>query len=442
MKSCISNTAVAERVYYRDRTRHDRLPYLWQLVCLSLLLSGCASFSPLPLQDWPDPDRIKSMSKNNITVSAAILGNEQAEQLYGVDLAAVGLQAVWLRVKNDNDHSFWLLVAALDPEYFSPDEAASLFYPATVGADEERMTQHFRDLAIPLKTEGGAISEGYVLTPMHEGGRYLTVSLIGRHHVTDFGFAIKLPGGDFDFERLDPVHIYAGADRPDLDREQLRAAIRDLPCCAANEEGLAKGDPLNLVLIGSSDDILASLSRGGWSFTQDINLDTIRRMIGAAISGTAYPVAPISPLYYMGRPQDLALQRARNTIMQRNHLRLWLAPFRYQGKSVWVGQVSRDIRIKATTSSKTLTTHVIDPNIDEAREHVLQSLLIAGVVTRFGFVAGIDPAPVSAPHTNLSDDPYFTDGLRLVLLVSGNTTTAPDEVGFIDWQKSKDPLAK
>ena len=144
----------------------------------------------------------------------------------------------------------------------------------------------------------------------------------------------------------------------------------------------------------------------------------------------------------MERPQDLALQRARNTILQRNHLRLWLAPFRFQGKSVWVGQVSRDIDIKVTTSSSTLTTHVIDPNVDEAREHVLQSLLVAGAIKRFGFVAGIEPASPDNPHTNLSDDPYFTDGLRLVAILSGNTTTSPEAVGFIEWRDSQDPMTK
>ena len=409
---------------------------------LSLLLAACASFKPEPLRQWPDPARIQSQTERGATVSAGILSDDEAATLYGVDLGAVGLQAIWLRVENRSAHSRWLMVAALDPNYFAPDEAAVLFFPALVGEDEARLTAHFRDLAIPLKTRPGEVTEGYVLAPRHEGGRYLTVSLIGRRHVLNFGFAITLSEGDFDFERLDPTTIYAGTEQPDLDMVQLREALRALPCCVASEDGEVAGDPMNLVLIGGASDVMASLSRAGWSFTNVINFDTVRRMIGAAISGAAYPVAPISPLYFMERPQDLALQRARNTILQRNHLRLWLAPFRFQGKSVWVGQVSRDIDIKVTTSSSTLTTHVIDPNVDEAREHVLQSLLVAGAIRRFGFVAGIEPASPDNPHTNLSDDPYFTDGLRLVAILSGNTTTSPEAVGFIEWRDSQDPMTK
>ena len=65
---------------------------------------------------------------------------------------------------------------------------------------------------------------------------------------------------------------------------------------------------------------------------------------------------------------------------------------------------------------------------------------VAGAVERFGFVGGIEPSTPDNPHTNLSDDPYFTDGLRLVVLLSGSTTTAPEAVGFIEWRDSRDPV--
>ena len=437
-KRMLDSAADASRLPPRP---HARLHLRISLAAgLSLLLAACASFTPEPLQNWPDPARIQSQTERGATVSAGILSDQEAEALYGVDLSAVGLQAIWLRVENRSAHSRWLMVSALDPNYFAPDEAAVLFYPVLVGDDEKRLTEHFRQLAIPLKTASGEVTEGYVLAPRHEGGRYLTVSLIGRRHVLNFGFAITLPGDDFDFARLHPAKIYAGLEQPELDLAQLREQLLALPCCVASAEGEAAGDPMNLVLIGNANDVMASLSRAGWSFSNVINFDTVRRMIGAAISGAAYPVAPVSPLYFMDRPQDLALQRARNTILQRNHLRLWLAPFSLQGQHVWVGQVSRDIDIKLTSSSSTLTTHVIDPNVDEARERVLQSLLVAGAVARFGFVGGIEPSTPDNPHTNLSDDPYFTDGLRLVVLLSGSTTTAPEAVGFIEWRDSRDPV--
>ena len=39
-------------------------------------------------------------------------------------------------------------------------------------------------------------------------------------------------------------------------------------------------------------------------------------------------------------------------------MRLWLAPFSYEGKPVWVGQVSRDIGVMFHW--RTITTHAAD----------------------------------------------------------------------------------
>jgi hypothetical protein len=424
-----------------DRSsRPVRARFAIAALALSLLLGACAAFDPQPVDVQAGPNEIQEKTEQAVTVSTTILSDEQALRLYGVDLADVGLQAVWLRIENDSEHAQWLLVSALDPNYFPPDEAAVLFHPSLSDEDEAAVTRHFRELAIPLKTPAGGTSEGYVLAPRHEGGRYVMVKLVNNDGILNFGFAVTLPDGDFDFERLDPDKIYGERELPDLDLEQLRAELRALPCCVTDQSGEREGDPLNLVLVGNVGDLLSAMSRAGWSFTHRIDANTVGRMLGAAISGASYPVAPVSPLYFAGRPQDMALQRARNTIVQRNHLRLWLAPFRFEGRSIWIGQISRDIAVKATTLSPTLTTHVIDPNVDEAREHLLQSLLVAGAIERFAFVTGMAPVPPAEPRRNLTDDPYFTDGLRFVALLSSDGMTPPEEAIYLEWRKSADPI--
>jgi hypothetical protein len=412
------------------------------MLSLTLLLTACATltFNPQPVDVGAGPGEIHTQTEHDITVSTTILSDEQALQQFGVDLADVGLQAIWLRIDNRTDHAHWLLVSALDANYFPPDEAAVLFHAGLSAEQEDAVTRHFRELAVPLKSPPGTVNEGYVLAPRHEGGRYVVVKLASNQHIVDFGFAVTLPDGDFDFERLDPERIYGDQELPDLDLEQLREEVRGLPCCVKDQSGERNGDPLNLVVVGDVGDVLAAMSRAGWSFTHRIDLNTVQRMLGAAVSGAAYPVAPVSPLYFQGRPQDMALQRARNTIVQRNHLRLWLAPFRFEGRSVWVGQISRDIGVKATTKSPTLTTHVIDPNVDEAREHLLQSLLVSGAIERFAFAQGMPPVPASEPQSNLTGDPYFTDGLRFVVILSGDKMTAPEDAEFLEWRNSVDPI--
>lgn len=417
-----------------------RTPVVLLLMLAALALVSCATYEPQPVDVDTGPGEIHSATKQNVTVSATLLSDAQAERLYGVDLAGAGLQAIWLRVENQSERAQWLLVSALDANYYPPGEAAAFFQPGYAEREEQAIARRFDELAIPLKTAAGEVSEGYVVAPRHEGGRYVIVKLLSGQGLLEFGFAVTLPDGEFDFENLQVNRIYGGHELPDLDEAGLRAELRGLPCCVTNEGSDRMGDPLNLVLVGEAADLLSAASRAGWSFTHRVTLDSVRRMIGAALSGAAYPVAPVSPLYLLGRQHDVALQRARSTITQRNHLRLWLAPFRFEGRPVWIGQVSRDVAVKATTKSTTLTTHVIDPNVDEAREHLLQSMIVAGAVERFAFVEAMEPAPRERPRRNLTDDPYFTDGLCVVVMLSPGGIVPPEEAEFLEWRNSTDPL--
>jgi hypothetical protein len=162
-------------------------------------------------------------------------------------------------------------------------------------------------------------------------------------------------------------------------------------------------------------------------------------MIGAAIAENEYITAPISPLYLFGRKQDIALQRGRSTISQRNHMRLWLAPFRCEGLPVWVGQVSRDIGVKVTSKSATLTTHIIDPVVDESREYLLHSLLYNEFVAAFAFGRGAGTATSEGPGYNLVGDPYVTDGMRMIVFLSRDPVPL-EQSRNLSWNESTDPI--
>jgi hypothetical protein len=68
----------------------------------------------------------------------------------------------------------------------------------------------------------------------------------------------------------------------------------------------------------------------------------------------------------------------RQTINERLHLRLWLTPLRFQDKPVWIGQISRAIGVRFTLRTWNLTTHKIDPDVDDARDYVLDDLMESG----------------------------------------------------------------
>jgi hypothetical protein len=106
-----------------------------------------------------------------------------------------------------------------------------------------------------------------------------------------------------------------------------------------------------------------------------------------------------------------------------------VTPLRFEGKPVWIGQVSRDIGVRFTLKTWNLTTHKIDSDVDDARDYVLDDLLESGHIARAGYVLGAAAAERTAPRHNLTGDPYFTDGMRAVAVFSEVRTTP----AFFNW---------
>ena len=421
-----------------------------------LMLAGCASVSFTPGQlTLPDElEGVQSSTIADVSVSVSILTDRQARQHFGVDLGNYGVQAIWIRIANRSPDHLWFIRNHLDRDVYSPDEVAVMAQSEVADDEFDSLQQLLRDESIRVSIPQNTLTQGFVFAPKHEGGRYIDVRLSGDAYEHDstqadtarlrelrFGFAAPLPDGEFDHERLNPSNIYAKSEMRDLTLEELRQAIEQLPCCATEAGGESKADPINVVIIGRSTDVLTALSRSGWSFTHRISLRTVTRLIGSALQGEGYPVAPVSSIYMFGRKQDFAMQRARHSIAQRNHMRFWLAPFTYNGQQVWVGQISRDIGIKLTAKSPTLTTHIIDPQVDLAREYLLHSLLAEGFVKKFGFARGSMKASRTRPALNLTDDPYFSDGMRLVIMLSPDPSPLT-AVHSLKWEQSSAPVAE
>jgi hypothetical protein len=105
---------------------------------------------------------------------------------------------------------------------------------------------------------------------------------------------------------------------------------------------------------------------------------------------------------------------------------------------VWFGQISRDIGVRLTDQTWNLTTHKIGPDVDFDRAYLLQDLLMSGFVEKYGYVNGVGAAPASAPRTNLTGDPYYTDGLRAVVFLS-NETTSLGAIERLPWEVPPPP---
>ena len=135
----------------------------------------------------------------------------------------------------------------------------------------------------------------------------------------------------------------------------------------------------------------------------------------------------------VGRREDFAIQKARSTINERIHARFWLTPYTFESRRIWVGQVSRDIGVRLTDQTWNLTTHKIAPDLDFDRSYLLQDLLMSGLVEGYGFVQGVHAAPTISPRTNLTGDPYYTDGLRAIVFLS-DETILPQDIKRLPWE--------
>jgi hypothetical protein len=416
--------------------RGRRLRVLFDSV-RDLDLSALGGYRHGRVEEVPLAARALTQRDGGVSVTVAVLSARESRALFGTDLARSGIQPVWLEVKNEEALPLWLLAAGMDPSYFSAREAAWVRHGLFSRSANRQMDAFFDEVQFRSPVPPGATSAGFVFTNLDEHTKPVPVDLIAPRHgrVKSFTFFAPVPGLRTDSSRVDLDALYPSETLQHLDTEAaLRAALERLPGFTTNRRGNAQGDPLNLVLIGKRDDVFPAFLRRGWHPTEAVYLGSSWKTVKSFLLGSRYRYSPVSPLHTLGRCQDVAGQRARASINQRNHLRLWLTPLVYQGKQVWLGQISRDIGVRWTLKTWNLTTHKIDPDVDEARQGLIQDLLYSQALVRFGFVRGVAPAPADAPYRNLTGDPYFTDGLRAVMVFE-RRPVALSEIEIFEWER-------
>ncbi|RKZ91154.1 MAG: hypothetical protein DRQ40_10195 [Gammaproteobacteria bacterium] len=404
---------------------------IYTILVFILSLSACVSFNPVPVSDVNFTDRAKTQKENNVRVLVSVLTNEESEAIFGINLALKFIQAVWVEIENNDDHPYWLVSSALDPEYFSPQEVAYSSHRFLQRKYNNQIDEHFNDLSFHNPITAHSTHSGFIFVNLDEDEKELDIDLISKQEIKFFDFYIRIPGLKT-HTMAEIEDLYSVDEQIDLTKDELRVQLSKLPCCTTSQDGETNGDALNIVIIGNSSHLFPPFVRRGWHSAEDNYFGSVWKTINSFLFGKHYRYSPVSSLYYEGRKQDIALQKARGTIHQRNHLRLWLTPFRYQGKDVWIGQVSRDIGVRFTTHTPTFTTHKIDADIDETRTAFIEDMLFSQGLETLGFVEGVGLSTHEQPNQNLTGDPYFTDGLRAVLEFDRRPGNIED-VRFFDW---------
>ena len=378
-------------------------------------------FNPDPSGDFEFMARAQQKLAPGIKVSASALGASESQRSFGENLAKHGIQSVWLSIENETDDQLVYIPIVMDPEYYSPYEVSYRFHGALSFAANRARDTFFLQRQMSNILPPHSRTTGFVYGALDAGMKYAHILIAGNDRLETFDFALPVPGAAFVGTGVRADKVYPGQKIEDLDLDRLKAWLATYPCCTTDSGATRNGDPLNLVVVESDRDPIIPFIARGWHLTRKLDVQSMIETVRAFIFREEYLTSPVSPLYVFGRREDVALQKARSTINERIHARLWLAPYTFESRRVWIGQVSRDIGVRLTDQTWNLTTHKISPDVDFDRGYVVQDLMMSGFLARYGFVNGVHAAPASAPRTNLTGDPYYTDGLRAVLFLSGRT---------------------
>jgi LssY C-terminus len=180
---------------------------------------------------------------------------------------------------------------------------------------------------------------------------------------------------------------------PRVVRVGLKIAQRKrVPRFTITGDGLP-GDPINLVLIGTRQQLCAAFAAAGWSEADRLGLASSWHMVRAFVFKSPYATAPFSTLYLFGRGQDIGFQKAiDNSPRKRHHIRFWASsltraeatvgtagfwlntdrPLHHE-RVLWVGAGTKDTGLSLTKLTFQIT-HATDADTNAERDYIIAEL--------------------------------------------------------------------
>jgi len=187
-----------------------------------------------------------------------------------------------------------------------------------------------------------------------------------------------------------------------------------------NDPANNPGDMVNVLLIGTQDQVVQVFTAAGWVQVDKSARGTALNALMQSLEKKDYLTMPMSSLYLFGREQDYGFAHAEpvRVAMSRNHLRVWKSPYEVDGRPLWCVAATHDIGFERDQRNNGVT-HKIDPAIDGEREYVNGTLSGTGLVVERDHVTPADPLTTAKTATG---GEFHSDG-RILVLVLRNTST-------------------
>lgn len=257
----------------------------------------------------------------------------------------------------------------------------------------------------------------------------------------DLRLNVKFPAGWGDVSRCAvPEEISAG------DWDKLHNLVDSLPYWTYSKRQPQPLDLVNLVFVGSQDEISRAFAAAGWMGARPNSMRAGIKAIRAIAENHALADAPMRTLLLDGVEPDIQLQKSLDTFEKRDHLRIWARNADFEGQRVWASAATRDLA--AVFSIRPFGfTHQIQDDVDLERDQVVSDLAFTGCVDsvayvaraatvrhsgeryRRGIVSDSRVAVVSLnscrePEQNLADGGEFSQPSKLVRFIRRLTLTA------------------
>lgn len=168
------------------------------------------------------------------------------------------------------------------------------------------------------------------------------------------------------------------------------------------------GDPLNVALIGTEDELKAILTAAKWHLADPLSLRSDLKIAEATVLERPYQDAPVSNLYLDGRKEDFAYEQpVGDDPRRRHHVRFWRSPTPApDGRPYWLGAGTFDARVGFSHTTGQITHH-ISPDVDAERDHLFAMLQQTDELAESFVVTGFHQQRAGK---NGGGDPWRTDG--------------------------------
>jgi len=196
---------------------------------------------------------------------------------------------------------------------------------------------------------------------------------------------------------------------------------KHVPSFTITGDGLP-GDPVNIALMGTLQQLRAAFAIAGWSEADRLGLASSWGMIRAFVFNSPYPTAPFSTLFLFGRGQDIGFQKAiDNSPRKRHHVRFWaLSTTRAEesvgtasfwsntdrppddARVIWVGAGTRDTGFSLTRLTFQIT-HATDSDTNAERDHIIDELRKNRVIEAVTSYQSGQRLPVERPNHYIAD---------------------------------------